>query len=147
MDKNAFLIGLSESPRTSFGKVDFGEQSFPQKVFSAIWLLESEVNNGGFSQYFQNDSAETAAVIVEALTAIQAPQTADIFRRALAAAFPGGLPTDPTQITADAAEFSPEQEEQLNELDQEFYTYPHNLTHLLYAFVAQHPEEFGPVHE
>ena len=43
-EKNRLLIELSESVRTDFGKVDFRSQSFPQKIFSAIWDLESEVN-------------------------------------------------------------------------------------------------------
>jgi hypothetical protein len=51
MNKNQILINLSESKQTGFGKQEFAEQSFPQKVFSAIWAVESEVNNGGFSQY------------------------------------------------------------------------------------------------
>jgi hypothetical protein len=58
--KNHILIGLSESDKTQFGKQDFAQQSTPQKVFSSIWALESEVNNGGFPQYFLNDSCETA---------------------------------------------------------------------------------------
>jgi hypothetical protein len=52
MTKNQILIRLSESKQTKFGKEEFGRQSMPQKVFSAIWAVESEVNNGGFSQYF-----------------------------------------------------------------------------------------------
>ena len=60
MTKNEILIGLSESERTAFGKQEFAVQSLPQKVFSSIWAVESEVNNGGFSQYFVNSSAETA---------------------------------------------------------------------------------------
>jgi hypothetical protein len=47
--KNDILIGLSESDKTEFGKEDFAQQSTSQKVFSSIWALESEVNNGGFS--------------------------------------------------------------------------------------------------
>lgn len=39
MDKNHFLINLSESKRTDFGRVDFAAQSEAQKVFSAIWSL------------------------------------------------------------------------------------------------------------
>jgi hypothetical protein len=50
--KNHILILLSESDKTSFGKEDFGSQSLPQKVFSAIGEVESEVNNGGFSAVF-----------------------------------------------------------------------------------------------
>jgi hypothetical protein len=29
------------------------------------------------------------------------------------------------------------------DLDQEFYSYPHNLTDLLFAYLSAHPEEFG----
>jgi hypothetical protein len=50
MTKDHFLIALSESPQTDFVRVDFAAQSIPQKTFSSIWALESEVNNGGFSQ-------------------------------------------------------------------------------------------------
>jgi hypothetical protein len=56
--KDAFLIELSESDRTSFGKVAFEKQDEIQRVFSAIWALESEVNNGGFDQYFRNSDSE-----------------------------------------------------------------------------------------
>jgi Domain of unknown function (DUF4375) len=63
MNKNEILIDLSESEITRVGKEEFSEQSFPQKVFSAIWEVESEVNNGGFSQYFLNDSAESASFV------------------------------------------------------------------------------------
>ena len=34
------------------GKEEFAQQSLPQKVFSAIWEVESEVNNGGHSEEF-----------------------------------------------------------------------------------------------
>src|SRR5580692_11416457 len=91
MDKNGILIALSASNKTSFGKEDFVAQSFPQKVFSAVWAVESEVNNGGFSQYFFNDSRQTAGFAAEAFETIGAPLTAEICRRAIAIAFPEGL--------------------------------------------------------
>src|SRR5258708_26400252 len=100
MDKNSILIDLSESKRTKFGKEDFETQSVPQKVFSSVWAVESEVNNGGFSQYFLNSSAETSAFVAEALEAIGAPRTADICRRAIACAFPDGLPSTPEEISS-----------------------------------------------
>jgi hypothetical protein len=145
MDKNSFLIDLSESGKTSFGKVDFQSQSFPQKVFSAIWSVESEVNNGGFSQYFLNFSSETAGFVAEALDTIGVPKTADICKRAVAVAFPAGMPSEPEEIQAAAADISDETEEKLDALDREFYSYPHDLTGLLFSFVAKHPEEFGAV--
>jgi hypothetical protein len=143
MDKNGILVRLSESEKTKFGKEDFEAQSIPQKVFSSIWAVESEVNNGGFSQYFLNYSSETAGFLVEAMNAIGAPQTADICKRAIVAAFPNGLPSDPQAISSAAAGFSEETEEKLGALDNEFFSYPHNLTDLLFSYVSKHPEEFG----
>jgi hypothetical protein len=141
--KNNILISLSESDKTQFGKRDFESQSTPQRVFSSIWAVESEVNNGGFSQYFLNDSCETAAFVAEALDTIGAPQTAQICRRAIATAFPAGLPPTPEAISTAAADFPDKVLEQLQALDDEFFAYPHNLTELLFAYVSKHPEEFG----
>jgi hypothetical protein len=143
MNKNKILIDLSESEKTRFGKEEFGQQSFPQKVFSAIWAVESEVNNGGFSQYFVNNSAESASFVTKALETIGAPKTANICNRAITTAFPKGLPPTVVTINSVAADFSEEILERLDPLDQEFLAYPHNLTELLFAYVSGHPEEFG----
>jgi uncharacterized protein DUF4375 len=145
MDKNAFLINLSGSNRTEFGKVPFEMQSYPQRVFSAIWSVESEVNNGGFVQYFENSSCETAAFVAEALDTVGAPLTATICRRAIAAAFPRGLPRDPEEISAKAEDLSDEIRQELEEIGDEFFKYPHSLTDLLFDYVSKHPNEFGPV--
>ena len=117
----------------------------PQKVFTAIWEVEAEVNNGGFSQYFLNDSAESASFVVNALTTIGAHKTADICSRAIVTAFPGGLPQTVEAIRSIAADFSEDILGKLEPLDQEFFSYPHNLTDLLFAYVTAHPEEFGTV--
>jgi hypothetical protein len=143
MDKNRILIDLSESDRTRFGKEDFGKQSVPQKVFSGVWAVEAEVNNGDFSQYFLNSSSETASFAAEALDSIGAPRTADICRRAIHCAFPAGLPSTPEAISSAAADFSDEVLDKLDALDSEFFAYPHDLRDLLFAYVTAHPEEFG----
>ena len=143
VNKNEILISLSESAATRIGKEAFEQQSLPQKVFTATWEVESEVNNGGFSQYFLNDSAESASFVVNALTTIGAPKTADICRRAIVTGFPGGLPRTTEDIRSTATEFSEDTLGKLEPLDQEFFSYPHNLTDLLFAYVTAHPEEFG----
>lgn len=141
--KNHILINLSSSEKTSFGKEDFANQSQPQRVFSAIWEVESEVNNGGFSQYFLNSSAESASFVVEALETVGAPKTADICKRAIDTAFPRGLPESVEAIRSAAASFPAKVLTALESLDQKFFSYPHDLTDLLFAYVSQLPEEFG----
>jgi hypothetical protein len=143
VNKNEILIDLSESATTKIGKEEFEQQTFPQKVFTAIWEVESEVNNGGFSQYFLNDSAESASFVVNALMALGAPKTAAICGRAILTAFPSGLPQTAEAIRSMAADFSEDVLAKLEPLDQEFFSYPHNLTDLLFAYVTERPEEFG----
>ena len=74
---------------------------------------------------------------------ISAPKTADTCQRAIAAAFPAGLPESEEAIRSAAADFSGEVLEKLEPIDQEFFSYPHNLTDLLFAYASQHPEVFG----
>jgi hypothetical protein len=143
LNKNNFLIELSESTRTSFGKVDFASQTAVQKVFSTIWDVESEVNNGGFKQYFCNSSAETAHSLVSALMEIKAPKTAAICSQALALVFPTSLPTTRQGINDAASQMDHKTELALEKLDSEFLKYPHDLTELLYDFVCLHPDEFS----
>lgn len=144
MNKNRILIALSESDKTKVGKEDFELQSIPQKVFSSIWMLESEVNNGGFGQYFQNsDSAAAVAFVVEALETIGALNAAGICKRAISCAFPAGVPSKAQSISDAASHFTDATLEKLEALDAEFMAYPDNLTDLLFAYVAQHPDEFG----
>jgi hypothetical protein len=147
MNKNDILIDLSESKKTKYGKEDFALQSPPQKVFSAISRLEGEVNNGGFSQYFANDAGESTSFVVEALETLVAPKMANICKRAIAAAFREGLPTDPEAVQSIADNFSDETLAALNALDTEFFGCPEELTNLLFDFVSKHPEEFGTLPE
>lgn len=144
MDKNKILINLSESDKTKFGKEDFKTQSVAQKVFSSIWAVEADVNNDGFIGYF-GWNPETVVFVVEALNIIGAPLTADICKRAISCAFPEGLPSTPEDISLAHESFSDQTLENLRALDAEFLTYPHNLTELLFEYVAAHQDEFGPL--
>jgi hypothetical protein len=146
MDKNRVLIELSESEPTRFGKEDFRLQSVAQEVFSSVWTLESEVNNGGFSRYFRNSSAETASLMIEALPTIGAPRAADICSRAVASAFPARLPLSTEAVASTAENLRDVQRYELALPDGELMKYPDNLTDLLvFAYVAERTEEFGAV--
>ena len=120
MDKNNFLIQLSESDHTDHGRVDFSAQAQQQQVFSAIWALESQVNNGGFESFFEYEDPVLVAFAPDALQAIGAVSCADIVGRAISAG-----------------------SGQLDNLDAEFYRYPDDLTELLYKYVSANPAAFG----
>lgn len=47
-----------------------------------IWLLEGEVNNGGFNQFYANSSGNFAKLIPEALELIGSKKFSDLVRRA-----------------------------------------------------------------
>ena len=59
----------------------------------AVWLLDSEVNNGGFDQFYWNPAGEFALDAVEGLESIGAYQKASILDAANSE-FPGGMPSE-----------------------------------------------------
>jgi hypothetical protein len=145
LDKNSFLIDLSESEHTDFGRADFAGQPEPQKVFSAIWALESQVNSGGFLQYFASSDGDTANYASTALRAIGANRCADIVERALKVASPTALPESQDARDALVESLGGRERDEVDALDSKFFEYPDNLTELLFAYVASHPETFGAV--
>lgn len=145
MDKNAFLIDLCESDRTDYGRVPFSAQSEPQRVFSAVWDLESGVNNGGFEGYLLSSSGDTAVFAPWALREIGANACARIVERALRVASPEPLPEDQAERQKVLQDRGDELERLFEEEDDAFFVYPDDLTELLFAFVARHPEAFGTV--
>ena len=145
MDKNEFLIALSESDKTDFGRIEFSDQSEDQKVFSAIWELESQVMNGGFGQYFSNWGGDTASYAPLALERIGALKCAAIVREALQVVSGEPLASDHTTRSSLVSTLGEPALARLDALDSQFFEYPDNLTELLYEFVRQHPQQFGPV--
>jgi hypothetical protein len=142
-EMNRRLLTLAESPRARFWRVKFDALSVPESVFRAVWELETEVNNGGFHQYFFNSSGKFARFALDALRAVGASQTAGILELAISV-----IGTD-VQWSNDAARqerlvaLPDEAVEELNDLDHAFFGYPDNLTALLYNYVCAHRAQFG----
>ena len=78
-----------------------------EKVFMSMALLEQEVNNGGFDQYFLNLEGKYNDILVSSAEAIKAYDIAEICKKALAI----------------YAEHSEQDDiiEELNEYDKAFY--------------------------
>jgi hypothetical protein len=143
LNKNSHLISLSQSTAVAFGRIPFLSQSNEQKVFSAIWALESQVNNGGFLQYFLSQDGETAAYAPSALKTIGAAKCAALAERTLELAAANPLPADYEQRRLLLDSLTDAVEDALSEVDAEFYEYPDNLTDLPFAYVCAHPATFA----
>lgn len=146
MDKNRVLIDLSESERTDSGRVDFALQRPEQRVFSAIRALQSEVNNGGFTQYFASHDGDSANFAPSALREIGAHRCAAIVEKALRLAAPNGeLPDSHAGRESLIASLPLDVIEQLDATDKEFFSYPDDLTELLFEYVSKRPFMFGRI--
>lgn len=143
MNKDHYLIDLSGSERTDYGRTDFEKQSSAQKTFSAIWELESQVNNGGFEQYFRSADTDVILYAPVALRNIGADTCAGLVDQALAIVSPLPEDFDAKYDVLDSLEDG--KLDSLNALDEKFYEYPDNLSDLLFDHVAKHPDEFGVV--
>jgi len=106
----------------------FDGLSHPQKLYFAVGLLEGEVHNGGFHQYFFNDSGSYYAYAEEGLIAVGAFQTLELLQEAKEILFSDApvpvrteerrkaLPSEPEENPP-----TPQWREKLDNLDKRFW--------------------------
>ncbi len=139
--KNHLICEIADWYIGGLWEREFEELSGPEQVFRVVWMVEAEVNNGGFDQWFFNAEHQDVAGAVDALLTIGAPEMADIVRKACAA-WPQGRPAvDILERRAFLAKDHEDQGQIWSELDCEFFRYPEDLTDLLYRFVVNHHRE------
>ena len=129
------------SDKCNYG-LDIAPLTHSEQVFFLCQELESEVNNGGFHQFFFNSSGGRCQETPNALRQIGAPHTASVVEQAMAL-FENKLPTNMQErrrflegACSDAIMQS------LEDLDNEFYAYKENLTEINYRYVTEHRAEF-----
>ena len=98
-----------------------------EKTFIYIDILEEQVNNGGFDQFFFNSSGDFTYEILDAYKNIGANKTAKIIYDAIQA-FPKLPISKDTQTRRNIMEdLSDEISEKWNKLDDKFYEYEENI--------------------
>lgn len=105
-----------------------------EKALFCVWTLESEVNNGGFNQYYWNSAGDFSKETVCFLEDVGASETASILKAANENFGNEGPPKDRTERQQRLEELERFGALKLDSLDQEFYEYPDDLTELLYQF-------------
>jgi len=108
----------------------------------ATWILEGEVNNGGFNQFFWNSSGDYAADAVAGYDLIGVPAYARLMRRAIAIRDADRARTQSFKDRGTLEAFSESyQNNRLSKLDDEFYKLG-DLSAARIKFVRAHPGMF-----
>lgn len=111
-----------------------------ERVFYINQLLEMEVNNGGFFQFFYNSSGNFANEVVDSISKIKADRVVEIYKKALEF-FKGEVPADIEERRDLLDEVD---EEIFDALDKEFYNFEdeNDFNVLNYAFIQENKDKF-----
>lgn len=120
-------LDLVRRAHTETGGFDSFSQA--ERLYFAVGLLEGEVYNGGFDQYFLNSSADYYRYAIEGLQAMNAPNSLELLQRAKQVVFGFEEPDQDTgrrrMFLRRAADAS--RSKRLDSLDSLFYDDPDSL--------------------
>ena len=145
MTPTQYIIRLSESPVTDFGRKDFSEQSETQQVFTAVFGSSGAIMMDGLAGYFANFDGESASFVAKAYEIIGSSSRSDILERACAVVSSSPIPEGGDERAALISSLSADQLAELEDLSNEFMMLPEEIDPLLLAYVGNHPETFGAV--
>jgi hypothetical protein len=130
-----YLFSIVEGIQAKENTAGFASLTPAEQVFSCVWTLEAEINNGGFEQFYLNSSGDIAAQVPGALRAINAAHTASLVERANAVFGDDGPPADREVRTGLVEELDEPMLGRFAELDTAFLEYKDNLSALLAAYM------------
>jgi HEAT repeat protein len=124
------------------GAAGFSALSVPQQYFSAVLLLDGEVNNGGHSQYFINSSGDEWQKALAGLEAMGFTGRLAIFREAIGKF--GG--TGPSTVRANRqdqlAKLARKDDTLFDALDERYYQSTEVIEAITARYVITHAEAF-----
>jgi hypothetical protein len=126
MSVNQIFLALPVDAEDDYRRLSAAERY----IWDVSWLI-TEVNNGGFEQYFFNGTGDHALAALEALKAIGADETSQLLQRACSV-FATGFPQSVDQRRLELRRINPNGRiAVLDELDDEFFERTENLYQLL----------------
>lgn len=111
----------------------------PVQAVFLVWLLNGEVHNGGFDQYFFNSSGYFIYETIDFLAKIKACNVQNLTQKALDAVNVIGFDEEQYKALQKSQELEYDEEvsEILENLDNKFYDYPDDLDELLLNYVKE----------
>lgn len=111
--------------------------------FFVTWMLEAEVNNGGFNQFFWNSYGYWAEDAISALEDYGAKDHAEITKKAVAMFLSEADSHRKFREVGTLEAFSESYKHtDLGDLDNEFYALEESLSELRIAYVRRNPDKF-----
>jgi len=110
-----------------------------QAIYS-IWLVEGEVNNGGFNQFYFNSSGEFAEMAVNGFELVGAVEYATLMKRANKIYAEQNIGDRQDRTIEDFSESY--DDNPLNDLDTEFYDMQEDLYSLQVQFIRDNKKQF-----
>lgn len=108
------------------------------------WIVEAEVNNGGFNQYYFNTDGQFASETVDAFQYFGATQHASLMEQAnVVRASEAAEMAKFTEVGSLDAFSESYEHTKLGPLDDQFYGLTENLSELRIARIRQMPEQFA----
>ena len=112
-------------------------------VIYSISLVEAEVGNGGFNQYFVNSSYRFANDALESYVKIGSKEYSVILKKAIDIYNQDKNKYEKLRNSMDMDEFSKSYDNNpLNDLDDAFYDCPENIDSLKIAYIRNHISDF-----
>lgn len=113
-----------------------------EKTFIYVEMLEAEINNGGFDQYFYNTSGDYYSESLQAYKTIGAHKTVKIIEEAFKLFPVNPIPKDNEKRQDILENVDKETSKKWNALEDKFYEYEENIGGLLLEFVKKNKSEF-----
>lgn len=130
-------IGERVWKKTQYDYNNFSNLNEIEKTFIYVDILEGQVNNGGFDQFFFNSSGDFTYEVLESYKNIGAYKTAKIINEAikLFPTVPVSKDTETRRIIMQ--DLSEEISEKWNQLDDQFYEYEENIVIYMIDYIKK----------
>ena len=121
---------------------DFENLNEAEKTFLYVEILEAEINNGGFDQFFFNSSGDYANETLEALKRIGATKNAKIVEEAYSYFPENPIPKNNEKRREILENIDEQTSEKWTQLEDKFYLYEENIGGLVLDYVRKNINEF-----
>lgn len=137
-----FMVALETVYDQGDGVTEHIDRLAPEaRLVYLLWCLDGELHNGGFDQLFTNSLGNHCLEILKNLEIVGATNTHGLLTRAISW-FPNSSPSIDRMLRWSQYEtFSddPIYQDEIDDLDMEFWEYKDDLASLIYSYMLQYP--------